>query len=83
LSSEEDLTIYRNKDVAQKIFDQLKNGMDYQRMRTHYTKTTDGKLFVTFLELVMRSVFMKALRAYEETKGLSLDIAIHELEKIQ
>lgn len=83
LSSEEALTIYRQKDVIEKSFDQLKNGMDYRRMRTHYTKTTEGKLFVAFLGLVMRSVFMKALKSHEDTKTISLNKAIRELEKIQ
>lgn len=83
LSAEEALSIYRQKDVVEKSFDQLKNGMDYRRMRTHYTKTTEGKLFVAFLGLIMRSVFMTALKSHEATKGFTMKKVIRELEKIQ
>ena len=48
LSAEEALTIYREKDVVEKAFDQLKNGMDYRRMSTQYAQTTEGKTFVVF-----------------------------------
>lgn len=83
LSSEEALVIYRQKDVIEKSFDQLKNGMDYRRMRTHYTKTTEGKMFVAFLGLIMRSVFMRAIKSHEDTKSYTLKKVIRELEKIQ
>lgn len=83
LTSEAVLTIYRQKDVIEKSFDELKNGMDYRRMRTHYTQTTDGKMFVAFLGLIMRSVFMTAIKGHDATKSYTLKKVIRELEKIQ
>lgn len=83
LSAEQALSTYRQKDVIEKSFDQLKNGMDYRRMRTHYTKTTEGKLFVAFLGLIMRSVFMQAIKENEATERLTMKKVIRELEKIQ
>ena len=83
LSADQALTIYRQKDGIEKSFDQLKNGMDYRRMRTHYTKTTDGKLFVAFLGVILRSVFMQAIKGHEGTQRLTLKKVVRELEKIQ
>ena len=57
--------------------------MDYRRMRTHYTKTTEGKLFVAFLGLIIRTVFMQAIKDNEATERLSMKKVIRELEKIQ
>ena len=69
--------------MIEKSFDQLKNGMDYRRMRTHYTQTTDGKLFVAFLGLILRSVLMQAIKGNEETQRLTMKKVVRELDKIQ
>ena len=82
LSAEEALTIYREKDVVEKAFDQLKNGMDYRRMRTHYAQTTEGKTFVVFISLIVRSVMIKKLKGNEETSDLTIKQAIKQLENI-
>jgi len=83
LSAEDALSTYRQKDVIEKSFDQLKNGMDYRRMRTHYTKNTEGKLFVAFIGLILRSVLLQAIKGNGSTKRLTLKKVIRELEKIQ
>lgn len=83
LNAKQALNIYRQKDVIEKSFDQLKNGMDYRRMRTHYTQTTDGKLFVAFLGLILRSVLMQAIKGNEETQRLTMKKVVRELDKIQ
>ena len=66
-----------------KNFDQLKNGMDYRRMRTHYTQTTDGKLFVAFIGLILRSVLIQGIKGNEATRGLTMKKVVRELDKIQ
>lgn len=83
LTAEEAIQIYRRKDVIEKSFDQLKNGMDYSRMRTHHTRTTEGKVFIAFIGLIIRSQMMKRIKQAEATKKLSLKKVIRELEKIQ
>jgi hypothetical protein len=49
LSSAETLDKYRRKDVIEKGFDDIKNHIDMKPMRTHNSKTTEGKMFCAFM----------------------------------
>jgi hypothetical protein len=55
----EALQVYRDKDVVEKCFDDLKNVLDMKRLRMHSAETVDGRLFVQFIALL----FMSALRS--------------------
>ena len=83
LGSGEVLGIYRRRDVIEKNFDQLKNGLDFRRLRTHANKTTDGKVFVGFLSLALRSHMMKKLKENKAMKRLTLEKVLLELRKIR
>jgi len=83
LSSGEVLGIYRRRDAIEKNFDQLKNGLDFRRLRTHANKTTDGKVFVGFLSLALRSHMMKKLKECKTLKRLTLEKIMLELKKIK
>ena len=53
--------------------------MDYRRrMRTHYAQTTEGKTFVVFISLIVRSVMLKKLKEDEETSDLTIKQAIRK-----
>ncbi|GHV38561.1 hypothetical protein FACS1894187_17510 [Synergistales bacterium] len=82
-SSESLIQIYRGRDAIEKNFDQLKNGLDFKRLRTHINKTTDGKVFVGFLALILRSCLLKKVKAQTETKRMTLDKVLIELKKIK
>jgi transposase len=62
----ETLQIYRDKDVVEKCFDDLKNQLDMKRLRMHTSQTVDGRLFVQFVALI----YMSALRAEMRKSGL-------------
>jgi transposase len=83
LSGEDVLAVYRERDVIEKNFDQFKNDLDFRRLRTHINKTTEGKLFVGFLALILRSYLMKKIKGSPDTKNLTLDKALIELRKIK
>lgn len=86
LSSKEVLKIYRNKDIIEKNFDDLKNELDFSRLRTHIDKTTDGKLFVAFVSLILRLYFSNKLKVMKKDlkkTSLSITEAILELDKIK
>jgi transposase len=84
LCSPEDLIrMYRGRDAIEKNFDQLKNGLDFRRLRTHFNKTTEGKVFVGFLALVVRSYLLSHVKAKPETKDLTLNKVLIELKKIK
>lgn len=74
---------YRKKDMVEKQFDQLKNELDYQRLKTHTQKTTEGKLFIGFLALILRSQMHNLIKSVPNTNKLTIKKAILELEKIK
>ena len=56
------LQVYRDKDVVEKCFDDLKNQLDMKRLRMHSSVTADGRLFVQFIALIYVSALRKEMR---------------------
>jgi len=83
LSSRDVLNIYRARDIVEKNFEQLKNRLDFKRMRTHWNKTTQGKMFVGFLSLILRSVMLRKIKENVQTKHLTFEKILIELKKIK
>ena len=77
------LDIYRRRDIVEKSFDALKNELDMKRLRSHTSGTTQGKLFVSFLALIVRSYMLNALRSYMREKGFTLRKILLELDKLK
>jgi len=57
--SAELLDIYRDKEVVESCFDDLKNGLDMKRLRTHSSRAMDSRLFIQFLALILISRIRK------------------------
>ena len=53
------LQLYRNKDVAEKAFDNLKNAIDSKRLRVHLDESMKGRLFIQFIALIFISYILK------------------------
>jgi transposase len=83
LTAEQALKMYREKDVIEKNFEQLKNDIDFYRLKTHRIETTTGKMFVGFIALIMRTYMLQTLKNSETTKGLTFKTVKNELNKIQ
>jgi transposase len=49
----EALSIYRNKDVVENSFDDLKNTLDMSRLRVHASEAADSRNFLQFLALIL------------------------------
>jgi transposase len=77
------LSRYRKKDAIEKGFDDIKNHIEMKRLRTHHTETTDGKLFCSFISLIVVSEINTKLRTLMRKKGWSKSSVIKELEKIK
>jgi transposase len=78
------LDIYRMKDVVEKCFDDLKNGLDMKRLRIHSEETMDGKMFVAFIGLILRSYVHNKLKDYLDThQPVSLAQVFDELRMIK
>ncbi len=53
---------YRDKDVVEKSFDDLKNQLDMKRLRVHSSATVAGRLFVQFIDLLCMSALLREMR---------------------
>jgi transposase len=82
-SSLEILMTYRQRDVVEKSFDDLKNELDMKRIHCHSDETMDGKMFVAFFALIMRSCMQNKLRTYLGEIGLPFSSVLKELRKIK
>lgn len=71
----ETLQIYRDKDVVEKCFDDLKNQLDMKRLRMHSSEAVNGRLFVQFIALI----YISALRNEMRVSGLIKQYTVREL----
>jgi len=55
----EALEIYRNKDLVEKAFGNLKERLNFRRMEVSSELSLDGKLFVEFIALIYLSYSRK------------------------
>jgi transposase len=83
LSSDAVLSIYRNKDVIEKGFDEVKNHLDMKRLRTHNQNTTEGKVFIAFIALIVRMHIRNTLAKWMEKNHFTIERVIRELRKIR
>jgi len=78
----EALQIYRNKDVVENCFDDLKNQADMKRLRVHNSATMDGRLFVQFLALIFISTLREKLKGINELKGYTVKELLNEMDTL-
>lgn len=83
LSPDQALTIYRNRDVIEKSFDNLKNDLDMRRMHIHSEETMEGKAFVAFISLIVRSRMLSLLSPYMAKHDFTFEKVLRELDKVK
>ena len=83
LIPKEMLSQYRNKDRVEKVYDTLKNGLGEDRLRTHGITTMHGKMFITFLALIIQTELTNRLYASKVSKKYTVPELIMELKKIR
>jgi transposase len=77
------LSLYRNKDIVEKAFDNVKDRLDMRRMIVSSDLSLDGKLFVDFIALIFISYLHKAmLNSHLYTKSTMHEL-LDELEVIE
>lgn len=57
----EALAVYREKDVVEKCFDNLKNDLDMKRLRVHASVRMKSRLFIQFISLNCMSQICKTI----------------------
>ncbi len=78
----ETLRIYRNKDVVEKSFDDLKNQLDMKRLRVQNSQTMDGRIFVQFLALIFISAIREKIGSKKELDGYTVRELLEEMDTL-
>ena len=67
-SADEALQQYRERNGVELYFDDEKNLLDMRRLKNHNEQTIRGKIFVTFISLIILAQLRKMMNAVEEKK---------------
>jgi transposase len=78
----EALRIYRDKDVVEKCFDDLKNQLDMRRLRVHTSPAMDGRLFVQFIALIYMSALRREMRKSDLIEKYTVQELLGEMETL-
>ncbi len=79
----EAIEIYRNKDVIEKAYDDLKNRLSMHRTSVSSEESLDGKLFVQFIALILVSYIKQKMDKENLYKKFTLQGVLDELDVIE
>lgn len=77
------LEIYRNKDVVEKSFNNLKNDLDLERLRIHTDEAMQGRIFIGFISLILMSYIREKMRIHNIYSKFTYNELIAELKKLK
>ena len=82
------IDLYYSRDASEKLFKGDKSYLGNKSERTHYTESTEAKIFVEFVALIVRNRIYTRLkeeleRIDEKPNYMTVPAAIRELEKIE
>ena len=77
------LEIYRNKDVVEKAFGNLKERLNLRRLLVSSEQSLEGKLFVEFVALIYLSYIKKQMQEHQLFKQYTLQILLDKLDVIE
>jgi len=77
------LELYRNKDVVEKAFGNIKERLGFRRPLVSSEKSLDGKIFVEFVALIYLSYLKKQMELKNLTRAYSFAELLDELEAIE
>jgi transposase len=77
------LDIYRNKDLVEKAFGNLKERLNLRRVAVSSEQSLDGKLFVEFIALIFLSYITKNMQENNLFKDYTLQEVLDELDVIE
>ena len=69
--------------MVEKSFDSLKNELDMKRLHTMTSETAQGKLFVSFISLIVRSYMLNSLSDYMRKNSFTLKKILTQLDKMK
>jgi transposase len=74
------LKIYRNKDVIEKGFDNLKNALDMNRLRIHSAGAMQGRLFIQFIAQILIAAIHNVMLSSKLDDSFTLHELMNELK---
>ena len=77
------LECYRNKDLVEKTFNNLKNRLDFNRTLVSSVENLEGKLFVEFVALIYIAYIHKVMKSKELYRNYSIQSLLDELDVIE
>ena len=77
------LEIYRQKDTAEKVFDDLKNDLDGKRLRIHSTQAMEGRLFIQFIALILSARIKHVMNEAGWYKNHDMQQVIDEMKSMR
>ena len=80
--AKEALRVYRNKDVVENCFDDLKNHMDMKRLRVHSSPTMNGRLFLQFVALIYISSIRTEIQKDEKLQYFTVRKVLEVMETL-
>lgn len=79
----EALAVYRNKDLIEKAFGNLKERLNFRRMEVSSERSLDGKLFVEFVALIFLSYIKKVMQDKRLFQRYTMQGLLDELDVIE
>ena len=83
MDAQKALQIYRNKDVVEKAFGNLKERLNTRRMLVASEQSLEGKLFVAFIGLILLSYIKKQMQTHNLYKDYTLQTLLDKLDVIE
>ncbi len=77
------LELYRNKDVVEKAFGNLKERLNMRRTLVSSEQSLDGKIFVEFVALIYLSYIKKQMQETDLFKNYTMQRALDKLDVIE
>jgi len=80
---EDILMFYRRKDVLEKMFDVIKNELANGRLRVSSREAMEGRLFLTYLSLIIHSALSRIMKEQDLFKTYTLAEVFSDLKKLR
>ncbi len=80
---DEVLSLYRERDAIEKIFNELKNELDMMPLRVRKNETLKGLTLIYFVSMILRSLLLQRVRKAKLLEKDSIEGILLDMSKIR